>query len=244
MFVFCAIQDLLLPLCSSTIQLGTSKATQKALDIEMTQTHAKVGSDLSDIHHSRGPSLTAEASPVESPISATTSPPLLPKVRSKTLHLPPDMVLGAFPKVRSKTLHLPLRGDELALSHKRSRSSGRYANEVYTAINETVLGRSYSRIRIQCSSPAPSPALEIKRNVSFLVVPQSSEGPELSISKSEALVAESEYIGEVEDNKWMEFIPQYNHILEEEMSDDRKDKNKEFYNRLLSGMQIFRYQNA
>ena len=57
------------------------------------------------------------------------------------------------------------------------------------------------------------------------------------------LQSTSSYIGEDDDNRWIECVPHKHAILDQEMSIQREMDNQEVYNQLLSGMQTFRYQN-
>lgn len=57
------------------------------------------------------------------------------------------------------------------------------------------------------------------------------------------LQSTSSYIGEAEDNRWIECVPHKHAILDREMSAKRREENQEIYNELLSNMQTFRYQN-
>ena len=66
------------------------------------------------------------------------------------------------------------------------------------------------------------------------------DDPESHISGP--LQSTSSYIGEVEDNRWFEYVPHEHAILDREMSSTRMKENDEIYNELLSKMKTFQYQ--
>ena len=109
------------------------------------------------------------------------------------------------------------------------KSQSEYANNVYDAINENALGRSYSM-------PMPRMRQRIEQTLKVPALP-------VLLDDGSGLVANSSYIGETEDNEWIKCVPHDGPPLEQKMDDERKDENKDIYNKLLSGMKTFRYQN-